>query len=59
MKKLDFNKGWLCRPLTRAGFWRVVCRNRFLHVEWVQRAEDGLAWPLLFTWRRLPPESGT
>lgn len=47
------------RPLTRAGFWRVVCRNRFLHVEWVQRAEDGLAWPLLFTWRRLPPGSGT
>ena len=19
MKKLDFNKGWFCRPLTRAG----------------------------------------
>lgn len=45
---------FLFRPQGEDGFWRVLAKNRFLNVEWVQEAGEleGLHWEFLFTWER-------
>lgn len=45
---------FLFLPLLRRGYWKVVQRNGFLNVEWVQTAEDfdSLTWELLLQVRR-------
>lgn len=46
------------QPVEARGFWRVIHRNQFLNVEWVQSAEDfdSLCWTLLVRRKRLTAE---